>query len=95
MDRFAARFADLLESTAGKVRSLTIDRAERSVRIVALALPAIVLGALAVVFLFMTIHGALAVALGAAGAFGVVGGLFVAGGVLLWSKRIQREKDLP
>lgn len=95
MDRFAARFADLLESTAGKVRSLTIDRAERSVRIVALALPAIVLGALTVVFLFMTIHGALAVPLGAAGAFGVVGGLFVAGGALLWSKRIQREKDLP
>lgn len=94
MDQLATRFADLLESTAGRVRSLTVDRAERSIRIVALAVPAAVLGILTVIFLFMTVHGALAVPLGSAGAFGVVGGLFVAGGALLWVKRIRREKDL-
>lgn len=93
MEEFPTRLADLLEQVATKVRSLTVERAEKVVKVVAFALPAAVLGLLAVIFLFMTIHGALAVPLGDTGAFGVVGGLFVAGGALLWWKRLQVPED--
>lgn len=87
MDDFPTRIADLLESVATKARALTVDRAEKAVTVASLALAALVLGVLAVVFLFMTIHAALAIPLGDWGAYSVVGGLFLVGGVLLWSKR--------
>lgn len=93
MDEFAARFADLLENTATKIRRLTADRAATAVRGVALGLPAAVLGILAIVFLFMTIHGALAIPLGSGGAFGVLAGLFLLGGWLVWRKRIARSEE--
>lgn len=91
MDDLPRRLAALLESLATRVRSLTVDRVDRVARIVALVLPAAVLGGFAVVFLFMTIHGALAIPLGDAGAFAVVGGLFGVGGLFLWQKRTSNE----
>jgi len=91
MEDFPKKLADLLERVATTVRSLTVDRAENVVLVIALALPVAILGFLAVIFLFMTIHGALAVPIGDAGAFGVVGGLFLAGSVLAWTKRLPKE----
>ena len=91
MENFATRFADLLEETANRIRALTIDRVERGVRITAIALPTAVLGLLAVVFLFMTLHAALAVPLGSAAAHAIIAGLFAVGAALLWSKRRQEE----
>lgn len=91
MEDFPKKLADLLEHVATTIRSLTVDRAENVVLVIALALPAAILGILAVIFLFMTIHGALAVPIGDAGAFGVVGGLFLAGSVLAWTKRLPKE----
>ncbi len=87
MDDFPVRLADLLESITARVRALTVDRAEKAVTIVSLSFAAVTLALLAVVFLFMTIHGALAVPLGTWGAFAVMGGLFLVGGALVWSKR--------
>lgn len=93
MEDFPARFADLLESVATKARALTVDRAARVITMAALALPVAVLAVLGIVYLFLTIHGALAIPLGSAGASGVMGGLFVVAGALLWRKRIADLED--
>ena len=92
MENFATRFADLLESTAIKARSLTVDRAANVIRIVTLVFPTIVFGLLAVIFLFMTIHEALAIPLGSAAAHAIIAGLFAIGGAFLWSKRDQQDE---
>jgi heme A synthase len=91
MENFATRFADLLEDTATKIRALTVDRVEKGVRVAALALPTVVFGLLAVIFLFMTLHAALAVPLGSAAAHAIIAGLFAVGAALLWAKRTQDE----
>jgi hypothetical protein len=91
VEDLATRFADLLESTAQKVRSLTIDRARTGITIAALAIPALVFAVFAVVFLFITIHSALAIPLGQWGAYAVEAGVFLIAGVLIWVKRDPKE----
>jgi hypothetical protein len=93
MEEFATQFADLLERTATRVRELTADRAANVIRIVSLGLPVLVLGVVAIVFLFMAIHGALAIPLGSAGAFGVMAGVFVVAGAFVWRKRRQPPEE--
>ncbi len=92
MDDYPRRLADLLESLATRVRSLTVDRVDRVFRLVAFALPALVLGIVAIVFLFLTIHGALAIPLGDAGALAVLGGLFAVGGLFTWRNRTSKDE---
>jgi protein-S-isoprenylcysteine O-methyltransferase Ste14 len=92
MEDLAPRFAELLESSAAKVRALTVDRARRGITITSLAIPALVLGGFAVVFLFMTIHSALAILVGQWIAYAIEAGLFGVGGALLWTKRIPKEE---
>ena len=91
MEDLATRFADLLESTTAKVRSMTVDRARTGITIAALAIPTLVLAVFVVVFLFMTIHGALAIPLGQWGAYAVEAGVFLVVGVLVWIKRLPEE----
>lgn len=93
MEDLPRRLAELLETVAGRVRAMTVDRIAKGVTIVSLAIPLVVLGLLALVFLFMTIHAALAVPLTDAGAYGVVAGLFLIGGALLWRQRSRDPKD--
>lgn len=93
MEDFPTRLADLLESTTTRVRALTVDRASRGITIAALALPLVVFALLAVVFLFMTLHAALAVPLTDAGAYGVIAGLFGLGGALLWRNRDKEPEE--
>lgn len=93
MEDFPRRLAELLETIAARVRALTVDRIARGVTVASLALPMAVLGILAIVFLFMTIHAALAIPLTDAGAYGTVAGLFVIGGALAWRKRSQQPED--
>ncbi len=92
MEQLAPRFADLLESSAAKIRSLTVDRARRGITIASLAIPALVLGVFAVVFLFMTLHAALAILVGQWIAYAIEAGLFGVGGALIWTKRISKEE---
>ncbi len=89
MEDFPARLAALLESSAAKVRSLTVDRVTNAIRVTTLGIIAASLAAMAGVFLFLTIFGALEIPLGRGGALAVLGGLFVAGGALLWMKRTK------
>lgn len=93
MEDLPRRLAELLETVATRVRAMTVDRISRGVTLAALAIPVLVLGLLLVVFLFMTIHGALAIPLTDAGAYGVLMGLFALGGVLAWRKRTSSPED--
>jgi hypothetical protein len=52
-----------------------------------MGLVAATLGMMAVIFLLLTIYGALAIPLGPDGAFGLLGGLLLVAGAVIWSKR--------
>lgn len=93
MEDLPRRLAELLETVATRVRALTVDRIARGVTMASLAVPIVVLAILTVVFLFMTVYGALAIPLTSAGAFGVLAGLFAVGGALAWRKRSQHSED--
>ena len=93
MEEFATRFADLLENTALKVRSLTVDRFDRAIKITALSIVAATLGLIALVYLIRAIFQAVAVPLGVLGAYAFFGGLFVVGGAFLWAIRKRKPKE--
>lgn len=93
MDDLAIRFADLLESTATRVRAMTVDRARRVIKVISLVPPLAVLAVLAVVFLFMTVHRALAIPLGTWAAFAIEAGLFGIVAALLWRMRTRTPRD--
>ena len=92
MDDLATRFADLLENTALKARSLTVDRFDRAIKITALGVVAITLALIAGIYLIRAIFQAVAVPLGVIGAYTLFGGLFVVGGALMWAMR-KREPE--
>ncbi|MGH8928170.1 MAG: hypothetical protein ACRDWH_07445 [Acidimicrobiia bacterium] len=93
MDDFPVRFADLLESIASRVRGMTVDRVRRWIRLSSLGLIAGTLGIMAVVFLLLSIYGALAIPLGPDGAFGVLGAVVLIGGIFMWIKRTKVSRD--
>lgn len=93
MEEFASRFADLLENSAQKVRSLTVDRADRAIKITALGIIATTLGVVAIVYLIRAIFQAVAVPLGVLGAYALFGGLFVVAGVFVWAIRKREPKE--
>jgi hypothetical protein len=84
---FPARFADFLEQTAIKVRSLTIDRVARWIRLGGLGILTASLGFISMIFLLFAIFGALEIPLTTAGALAVVGALLLAVGGFMWLKR--------
>ncbi|MGH8915014.1 MAG: hypothetical protein ACRDZM_10935 [Acidimicrobiia bacterium] len=87
MEEYAARFAELLEQMAVKIRSLTIDRVARGIRLAGLGILAAALGLTSLLFLLLAIFGALEIPLTTAGALAVVGALLVGVGGYLWMKR--------
>lgn len=87
MDDFASNIASFLESTTAKVRSLTVDRAENAVRLTTLGIVAAAFGLMAAIFLLLTIFAALEIPLGTWGAYAVLAGVFLLGGVFMWVKR--------
>jgi hypothetical protein len=97
MEDLPVRLADLLESIAVRVRTMTVDRVHRIVTIVSLGLIAATMAITAVVFLFVALYNLLAHWLTPAGALGVMGGIFVLAGLLVWSRRSARptQVELP
>jgi hypothetical protein len=89
MEDLARRFADILEQIAVKVRSLTVDRVARGIRLTGLGILAATLGFSAVLFLFLAIFGALEIPLTTAGAFAVFGVVLIAVGSYLWIKKVE------
>jgi membrane-bound ClpP family serine protease len=91
MQEYAGKFADFLEQIALKIRSLTVDRVSRLIRMTGLGILASSLVLSAVIFLVWTLFEVLEIPLTTAGAFGVLGALlFVAGGVM-WAKRSRQR----
>lgn len=93
MDDFPVRLADLLESVAGKVRALTVDRVAYWTKMGALGLVAASLGLLAVIFLIIGLFRLLSSLIGVTPAYAVLGGLFLIIGAFLWVKRTKPPKE--
>lgn len=91
MEDFATRFADLLEMVATKIRSLTVDRVNRWIRLSSLGMVAAALGLMTAVFLVLTIFGSLAIPLGDDGAFAILAVIALLGGALLWARKNKAE----
>lgn len=97
MEDFPTRIADYLEQITDKIRSMSVDRAARVLTFVALGLVGAMLVSLAFVFLLvglMRIAGELVRkvydgSLSMEIAYAIVGGLFLAAGALLWTKRTK------
>ena len=87
MHEYAARFADLLEQVATRVREMTVDRVRKAVTLTGLGILATTLGLMTVVFLIWAIFGALEIPLTTAGAFAVFGVVLLGGGGYMWFKR--------
>jgi uncharacterized YccA/Bax inhibitor family protein len=87
MEELAAQFADLVEAIATKVRSLTVDKVAKGIRLTGLGILAATLGFTALLFLFWAIFGALEIPLTTAGAFGLLALVLVVVGATLWNKR--------
>lgn len=87
MHEYAAKFADLLEQVATKVREMTVDRVRTAVTLTGLGILAAALGLMTVVFLVWAIFGALEIPLTTAGAFGIFGVILLGGGGYMWFKR--------
>jgi hypothetical protein len=87
MEDYAAKFAELLEQVATRIRSVTVDRVARGIRLTGLGILAFALGFTAVLFLLYAIFGALEIPLTTAGALALIGALLSGLGAYLWIKR--------
>lgn len=94
-ESYAARFADLLEGIAARVRSLTVDRLDRGITLTAFGMAAAVLIVAAIVLLGISLFRLLAIATGATGAYAAFGGLFLVAGWLSWRKGRQVPEESP
>ena len=87
MDQFADKFADFLETQAQKVRSLTVDRLDRLIVVVALGIIAVVLGFITLTFLSIALFRIVATYVTSEGAYAIFGGLFIIAGAFVWTRR--------
>jgi drug/metabolite transporter (DMT)-like permease len=87
MEDYAAKFAEFLEQIAIKIRSVTVDRVAKGIRLTGLGILALTLALTAVLFLLFAIFGALEIPLTTAGALALIGVLLVGVGTYLWIKR--------
>lgn len=101
MEDFPQRIPDMLESATERVRSLTVDRVARILKILALGLVITLMVILALVFLFVglarILDGLISRACSDCGwsmtvAYAGLGGLFLLIGALFWSAR-TKPKD--
>ena len=91
MEEYAARFADLLEQVATKVRSMTVDRIAKGIHVGGLGILAATLALAGMAFLIYALFGALEIPLTTAGAWAVFATVFVVAGTYMWLKRTERE----
>lgn len=91
MNDYPAQIADLLERTADKVRSMTVDRVAGWARWTGVGIFASMLGLLLVIFLIVGLVRLLAGLVGMQWAYTIIGGLFLIVGMFLWRLRLQRD----
>ncbi len=91
MDDYPAKIADLLETVATRIRSLTVDRVKGWVTWAAVGLVAAMLGILIVVFLMIGLFRFLANQVGTEPAYLILGGIFLVAGMFLWTRRLPKR----
>ncbi len=94
MDDFPAKLADLLETTASRVRALTVDRVAHWTKMAALWFVAASLGGLAVIFLGIGLFRLLSSLIGVTPAYAMLAGLLLAVGLFLWIIRNRPAKEV-
>lgn len=87
MEEYAVKFAEFLERVATKIRSLTVDRVSRWIRLGGLGILVATLVFSAVIFLIWALFETLEIPLTTAGAFAVSGALVLIVGGVMWFKR--------
>ena len=90
---YSARFADLLEGIARRVRAITVERLATAVTFTALGVGVALLVVAALVLACIGIFRLLAVGVGATGAYAILGGLFLGAGWLTWRKRAPAPEE--
>lgn len=91
MNDFPSQIADLLETTANKVRSMTVDRVAGWAKWTGVGIFAALLGLVLTIFLVVGLVRLLAGLVGMQWSYTIIGGLFVVVGAFLWRLRIPRE----
>lgn len=93
LEEFPSKLTEFLERATSKVRSMTVDRAERVVKIVSLGMITVMLALAALVLLGLAAFNALAAATDGTAAFAILGGVFVLAGALVWSRRKPKADE--
>ena len=91
MNDYPTQIADFLEETAGKVRSLTVDRLADAAKWTGVGIVAAMLGLVLGIFLVVGLVRLLAGLVGMQWSYTIIGGLFVIAGMFLWRMRIPRK----
>ena len=88
---FPAEIADLLETVATKIRSMTVDRAENAITWSALGIMVAMIAVLAVTWLLVAFFRAFGELVGQEVAYAIVGGILIVIGALVWMRRIPED----
>lgn len=93
MEEYAAKFADLLELVATRVREMTVDRITKAIHLGGLGILAATLAFVGMAYLIYAIFGALEIPLTTAGAWAVFGTVLAVTGGILWLQRIKKTPE--
>jgi predicted lipid-binding transport protein (Tim44 family) len=91
MSDYPSQIADLLENVADRVRSMSVDRVAGWAKWTGVGIVSLLLGFVLLIFLMVGLMRLLAGVVGMQWAYTIIGGLFVAIGAFLWTKRLPRE----
>ncbi len=93
MEDLPTRIPDFLERATGRVRSMTVDRVARFIKIATLGMVAVMLVFVAIIFFFIGGFRILGELVGDMElAYAIVGGLFLLIGAFLWLMRTRTDK---
>ena len=93
MDDFPAKIADLLESVATRVRTMTVDRVAGVAKWTAVGLVLAVMASLIALFLLFGLFRLIGELIGFELTYAILGGIFVVLGMFLWSKRTPKAVE--
>lgn len=93
MDEFPAKIADYLESTATRIRELTVERAAGWARWAAIGVVIAIVGLVVLVFALVAIFRLVAGLVGVEETYTIFGAIFVIAGIFLWTKRLPKSDD--
>lgn len=93
MEDFPVKIADLLESVATRVRSLTVERVAGWARWTAVGVVIALLGLVMAIFTIVALFRLLAGLVTPEGAYAILGAIFVVAGIFLWRQRLPAAGD--